>query len=281
MKKTIRRLGVFDSGVGGLTILKELINLPIPEFIYFADTAHLPYGEKSQETIQRLTLNAINFLRAQNVDAVVIACHTASANAGDYLKKQIPHLTLFDVVTPVINHAIQQSPHHRIGIMGTQATINTHIHAQLIHAQNPQAIVTEQASPLLVPLIEQGLTNLPALTSALKTYLSPFVTNNCDALILGCTHYELLKEHITPFFKKDNHEIQLISAAETTPNYLRPFTEPAITSSPRITYFVSGETKLFEEKTKKLLGWTIHAESLNEPSFIRFNASSRTPLTNL
>src|SRR5579859_2333502 len=108
-KKSIKRLGVFDSGVGGLSVLQDIVNLPIPEIIYFADTANLPYGEKSREQIQDLTMSAVTLLLSHQVDAVVIACHTASANAYDIVRKQFPYLPLFDVVNPVVKHALQMT----------------------------------------------------------------------------------------------------------------------------------------------------------------------------
>ena len=249
----IQKLGVFDSGIGGLSVLKELVKLPIPEFVYFADTAHLPYGEKTQEHIQQLTYNAISLLRSYGVDAVVIACHTASANAYDYAKAAFPDLPIFDVVTPAVQQALQVTKNNRIGIIGTQATIYSGLHHNKIMVQRPEATVIAQACPQFVPLIEGGLKDKNGLQQALTAYLDPMRQYNVDTLLIGCTHYELIIDHISQYL---SDSIQLISI----PPLMREQVQVSNLLSkaqPSIEYLVSGDIDQFINNASNIARWSM------------------------
>lgn len=249
-----KKIGVFDSGVGGLSILQALRALPVQEFVYCADTAHLPYGEKSPEQIKHLTQRAVAFLYAHNIDALVIACHTASANAYDAVQTTYPTLPIIDVLTPVVHAATRNATHSTIGIIGTQATIASKLHEKKIHIKLPHARVINQACPLLVPLIEKGHTNTPELQNALGTYLNPLIKADIDSLIIGCTHYELIKPLIQEIV---GPRVSLLSAATHTPAYVQPLLESTYVGIPKISYFASGDPLAFAQAAHTLLNLNI------------------------
>ena len=206
----LKKLGVFDSGIGGLSVLKELVTLPIPEFVYFADTKNLPYGEKSPEQIKEFTNDAVRFLyEQQQVDAVVLACHTASAIALEHVQNNFPNLPIFGVVDPVVSAAVAATKNHTIGIIGTPATVASGIHKAKILQLSPNMQVIAQACPKLVPLIEDGKQQTQLLKAAIREYVSPLQDAGIDTLIIGCTHYELIKDEIREIAGDD---LKLISA---------------------------------------------------------------------
>ncbi len=252
-------MGVFDSGVGGLTVLQELIKLPIPRFLYFADTANLPYGEKSREQIEQLTLQAVSFLVASGADAIVLACHTASANAYDFVRAHFPNLPLFDVVNPVVLHALEKTVNNRIGIIGTQATIKSAIHQAKIVSHTPHAVVINQACPKFVPLIEARLTNQKALHQAIDEYLTPVIQQDIDTLIIGCTHYEIIKEEVQ---HKVGHDINIISVPSLMVEQLLLQTDLSICDNPSVRYHITGSIDQFQQNAATLLDWNISDDQL-------------------
>ncbi len=188
-------IGVFDSGLGGLTVLKSLQNLlPNENYIYFGDTAHVPYGNKSSKMVIKYSQNIVNYFEKFQVKAIVIACNTASSVAYKLLQKtnKIP---LFDVVTPCIKSASLISKSNKIGIIGTTSTINSKAYSK--NFQNDKKFsIYEIACPLFVPLIEEGWSDTLIAKEIAKQYLNKFSTNIIDTLILGCTHYPIMKNTI-------------------------------------------------------------------------------------
>lgn len=254
MKKTITRLGIFDSGVGGLSVLQELRDLPIPEIIYVADTANLPYGEKTPEQIITFTHRIINYFVHCNVDAVVIACHTASAIAAAQMRALFPHLLIFDVVEPVVQAAVATSK-NKIGIIATPATIKSQIHRNKILSRNKLLDVVPQACPRLVPLIESGRANHQELRLALAEYLEPLQQQGCDTLIIGCTHYELIKDTISTLAP----DMTLISAPGYIRQQLKNLLGPASAITPKISYQVTGDVEQFRSNAQSLMGWKLES----------------------
>ncbi len=187
-------IGVFDSGIGGLTVLKSLAqNFPFAKFTYLGDTARLPYGSKSPETIRKYSEQIMNFLSAQKVDAIVIACNSASSQVSEKKWNDIP---VFNVIDPGVRQALSVSENLRIGVLGTRATINSQSYqARLLNLQN-NCVVFAQACPLFVPLAEEGWIEDPLTNLVVHRYLSPLLSQQIDTLILGCTHYPLLKNSI-------------------------------------------------------------------------------------
>tara|TARA_Y100000310_G_C20510718_1_gene728700 strand:- start:134 stop:988 length:855 start_codon:yes stop_codon:yes gene_type:complete len=195
-----RPIGIFDSGIGGLTVVKELMRqLPQESIVYFGDTARLPYGSKSIEVIQRFSVEILNFLLAQDVKAIVIACNTASAAALDLLKSLSP-VPVYGVIKAGVNATLKKTQNKRVGVIGTKTTIQTSTHKKIFYSQDPEIQVFSQSCPLFVPLIEEGWINSPITDQVIEKYLSPLKAKKIDTLILGCTHYPLLKERIGCFF---------------------------------------------------------------------------------
>ncbi|MFA6553510.1 MAG: glutamate racemase [Patescibacteria group bacterium] len=190
-------IGVFDSGIGGLTVIKELERqLPIEQVLYFGDTARTPYGNKSPDTIVRYALQDADFLAQKNADCIIIACNTASAVAADQVADAFPELPVFEVITPAVQAAIAATSSGRIGVIGTRATITSNIYVKKISSADPGLTVIGQACPLFVPLAEEGWLDTPETLMIAKHYLQPVLNQHVDTLILGCTHYPLLKNLI-------------------------------------------------------------------------------------
>ena len=189
-------VGVFDSGVGGLTVAREIIrNLPNERIVYFGDTARVPYGSKSKDTIIRFSRQIIRFLRTQNVKAIVIACNTASALALDEVEKELD-IPILGVLKPGAKVAAQTTKNGKIGVIGTESTINSGMYKKFICEQNPDIRVYGKACPLFVPLVEEGWLRDPVTEEVARRYLSELLQEGVDSLILGCTHFPLLRSLI-------------------------------------------------------------------------------------
>ena len=187
-------IGVFDSGIGGLTVLKVLaLEFPAHDFIYLGDTARLPYGTKSAATIRKYSEQIIENLIHQKVDAIVIACNSASSQVPEKSWNGIP---VFNVIGPGSRLAVQKTISKRIGVLGTRATIASDIYAHRIQNLMPEAQVFSQSCPLFVPLVEEAWIEDPISNLIVYRYLQPLLQNNIDTLVLGCTHYPLLKSAI-------------------------------------------------------------------------------------
>ncbi len=186
-------IGVFDSGVGGLTVAREIMrNLPNEKIVYFGDTARVPYGSKSKETVLRYSRQIVRFLQTQNVKAIVIACNTASAMALDEIQKEI-NIPIIGVVEPGAKVAAGTTKNKRVGVIGTTATVGSHIYRELIQKYDSEIEVIEKATPLLCPLVEEGWLKDTVTDMVLKRYLEELLEQNIDSLIMGCTHYPLLR----------------------------------------------------------------------------------------
>jgi glutamate racemase len=204
-------IGVFDSGVGGLTVVAALRHLlPHEEILYFGDTARVPYGGKSTETITRYSQEIVDLLLQRGCKLIVVACNTASALAVPTLKN-VYKIPLQGVIEPGAAAAVKATHSGKIGIIGTKATIKSHAYHQAIHALNTTLTIFSQACPLLVPLIEEGWIEDSITDSILHRYLDPMLSQGIDTLVLGCTHYPLLKQRIATIV---GHDITLVDSAE-------------------------------------------------------------------
>lgn len=186
-------IGVFDSGVGGLTVVREILrNLPNEKIIYFGDTARVPYGNKSKETVIRYSRQIAAFLTQKNVKAIVVACNTASALALDTVRESVP-VPMIGVVVPGAAAAVKETRNHRIGVIGTTGTVSSGLYEKYIRELDPQAQVFTKACPLFVNLVEEGMIDDPVTITMIHRYLDELVLeHDIDTLILGCTHYPLL-----------------------------------------------------------------------------------------
>jgi glutamate racemase len=187
-----RPIGVFDSGLGGLTAVREIFRqLPHESVIYFGDTARLPYGNKSRETVTRFSLEITSFLVRRNVKCVVVACNTASSHALDALQARW-EVPVIGVIEPAARAAVEVSPHGRIGVVGTLATVGSQAYAQELAKLAPAVALLQRACPLFVPLVEEGWLDHPVTRMVADEYLAELKEANLESLILGCTHYPLL-----------------------------------------------------------------------------------------
>ncbi len=186
-------IGVFDSGVGGLTVAREIMRqIPNEKIIYFGDTARVPYGSKSQETVTRFSEQIVRFLRTFQVKTIVVACNTASAYALDTLEKDID-IPIIGVVKPGAKVAAEATRNGRIGVIATEATIGSRIYSKYIQQLNKDVTIYGKACPLFVPLVEEGLLQDPVTDEIARRYLTELIDIDIDTLILGCTHYPLIR----------------------------------------------------------------------------------------
>jgi len=188
-----RPIGAFDSGVGGLTVVKAMRELlPAEDILYLGDTARVPYGNKSPETIIRYSREIMTYLRANDVKAVVVACNTASAHALSILQKEAD-IPVIGVIVPGVEAALAATRNKRIGIIGTQGTIQSAAYQTLLQRWEPDVTITAVATPLLVSLVEEDWLSHPATQLILEEYLAPMKAAQVDTVVLACTHYPLLK----------------------------------------------------------------------------------------
>lgn len=206
-------IGIFDSGIGGLTVVRALrALLPDAPLLYFGDTARTPYGNKGPATIRRFALEDAAFLRRNGATVFVIACNTMSAVAVEAIRKQYPDVPLFDVITPAVAAAVIGKP-KRVGVIGTRATIGSSVYEQRLQQALPGLDVVVQPCPLLVPLVEEGALDTQETRRITRRYLAPVKQRGPQALILGCTHYPFLKDIIR---QKMGGRVRIIDSAEVT-----------------------------------------------------------------
>lgn len=256
-------IGVFDSGIGGLSVVRALMNaLPDEDIIYLGDTARTPYGNKSRDTVIRYTLNNIEFLIRHGADAVVIACNTASSFAFEAVRSKY-RIPLFEVIGPGARLAVQHSKKLRIGVIGTRATISSGIYEKKIKEIQDSALVVMVPCPLLVPLVEEGWLNRPETAMIVRKYLAPLKTRQIDTLILGCTHYPVLRKLIQ---RKIGARVTLVDSAEAiamqVQGQLRSYHGercPASSSKGRCSIYVTDTADQFQKTARLILRkpWTI------------------------
>lgn len=256
-------IGIFDSGLGGLTVAQAIMaQLPGYDIIYFGDTARTPYGTKSPETVIRYARQNTDFLLSRGAKIIVIACNTASSVATAALGQQYD-IPIFEVVTPAVELSLDISHKFIIGVIGTRATINSGIYERKIKERLPEAKVYSTACPLLVPLVEEGWMKKPETRMIIKKYLHPLKVKQIDTLILGCTHYPLLKQSIQ---NKIGRRVTIIDSSEAIAEKIKHF----ITDHPEMNtilpknsnhrFFVSDVTRQFEITAKAVLNKNIMLE---------------------
>jgi len=258
-------IGIFDSGVGGLTVVRSIMSyLPGYDITYFGDTARTPYGTKSADTVARYAIENIEFLISKGAKIIIVACNTASSIATEYVngKYDVP---IFEVITPAVEMATAVSKQSAIGIIGTRATIRSGIYKKKISGINPDAKVYSEPCPLLVPLVEEGWLKKPETAMIVKKYLHPLKTRQIDTLILGCTHYPMLKDVIQ---RKVGGRVNIIDSSLAVADKVKSFLEdkPEIDASlskngiSRI--FVSDVTDQFEQAARYILNRKVLLEHI-------------------
>ena len=252
-------IGVFDSGIGGLTVVKALIEeMPAESIVYFGDTARVPYGTKSKSTIVKFSLENVEFLLRYGVKCIVIACNTSSSWALPTLRKYFK-VPIVGVIRPGALAAVRQTKNKRVGVIGTNATINSRAYEMAIHRIDPTIKVFSQSCPLFVPLVEEGWLNGPICQQVAQKYLEPMKKQHIDTLILGCTHYPLLASTIQHVL---GPSVTLVDSAKQTTTEVRGVLmgTDALTEArghARYRFFVTDEPTHFSRVGHRFLGQLI------------------------
>ena len=257
-------IGIFDSGIGGLTVANAIFKkLPKENLIYFGDTAHLPYGDKSESLIKSFSIQIANFLIAEKqCKAIVIACNTASAVAYEYLRdKHKGAIPILNVIDPIIEAIVKDETIKKVGLIATQTTINSGVYQEKLQRRKPDIKVEVMATPLLVPMIEEGYANDNISHAVIENYLKNNKFKDIDALILGCTHYILIKDEINEYF---NRKVKLFDSTDILANKLERILDKEELLSKKKTkenhFYVSDLTKGFQKSASRFFGDEINLE---------------------
>ncbi|MBU6388671.1 glutamate racemase [Patescibacteria group bacterium] len=265
MNSKKKRIGVFDSGFGGLHVLRSIVAaLPEYEYVYLGDTARAPYGDRPQKTIHTYTKQAVDFLFAKNCGIVVIACNTASSEALRTIQQEYGAAKkVLGVLIPAAEEAVAKTKSRRVGVIATTGTVASEKFVRELAKLDADVEVFQRACPLLVPLVEAGEQNSPEMAMLLKRYLAPLLRKHIDTLILGCTHYGILERKIRAVIGPD---IAIVSEAKVVPGKLkRYFTrhgeiENVLSKRSSVRFYSTDHTDKFKLLGSKLFGRPIHVE---------------------
>ncbi|RMG65417.1 MAG: glutamate racemase [Calditrichaeota bacterium] len=263
-------VGVFDSGIGGLTVVRQLMRLlPGEDIIYFGDTARIPYGTKSDDTVKRFALEDSFFLLDQGVKAVVVACNTASAIAIQVLRRFLP-VPVVGVIEPGVQGALRETRNGRVGVIGTATTIRSGAYRRLLLAARPDLQVVSQPCPLFVPLVEEGWIEDEATYLIARRYLQPLLENRVDTVILGCTHYPLLRPVLG---KVLGPGVRLVDSGVEAAHHLKQvLAEAGLLNTRRRgehRFYLSDFPYKFQEIGERFLERTLpHVETVNFEAFL-------------
>lgn len=258
-----KSIGVFDSGFGGLSILRHIAReLPEYGYVYLGDTARTPYGTRSQEVLYEFTRQAVDFLFYHNCELIILACNTASSVAlrkiqQEYLPKYYPHKRVLGVIIPTAEMAIEITKNNKIGVIATESTVASDAFKPELVKINPLTKVFQQACPLLVPIVESGEQNSEIADIALRKYLNPLIKKKIDTLILGCTHYGILESKIK---KIAGRNIKVISEGKIVAKKLKQYLqrhseiERKLTKNHKIVFYTTDTTSRFKKLGSKFFG---------------------------
>jgi len=225
-------IGIFDSGVGGLTVVKEIFKyLPKYQIIYFGDTARLPYGTKGADFVKKYSKKITKWLINKKAKIIIVACNTSSAWASDALKKEFKNTPVFEMINPAITEALATTKNKKIGIIGTPGTIKSDVYQKKLLKADKSLQIFSQACPLLVPLVEEGLLDDNVTIEIIKRYINPLKEKGIDTLVLGCTHYPLLKSVIENTIDSG---IKVINPAESLAKEVKQYLDKNILISKKI-----------------------------------------------
>lgn len=251
--KATQPIGIFDSGIGGLTVANAIAKaLPKEQLIYFGDTAHLPYGDKSPDSIKYYSIRIAQFLLQQNCKMIVIACNTASALAYETVKDFVGNkVPVIDVVEPVVDELVKNKKLKHVGVIATKGTIKSDIYTKKIHHKTKSLSVSSQATPLLASMIEEGFFNNKISRTIIFDYLSRPKLKKIDSLVLACTHYPLIRKEVEEFYKG---KIKIYDNAEVVAKKVSAVLKASKLASPvknnKHHFYVSDYTKSFEESSR-------------------------------
>ena len=257
-------VGVFDSGVGGLTVAREIMRqLPCENIVYFGDTARVPYGSKSKNNIIRFSEQIIRFLKTKGVKAIVIACNTASALALEAVQEGTD-IPILGVIAPGARAAVQATENGIIGVAGTEATIQSEMYTRVIRKMDPGAVVIGKPCPLFVPLVEEGFAKHRITEEVIDIYLADMKKTDIDTMILGCTHYPLLRSRIKAYFGEKVHIVN--PAYETAMDLKKVLAERGIENlsgkAASYEFYVSDAAEKFTRFANGILSYDVAATRL-------------------
>ncbi len=265
--KASHPIGVFDSGIGGLTVAKAINELlPNENIIYFGDTAHMPYGEKSPHAIKSYSEKIAGFLIEQPCKLVVIACNSASATAFKQVQNSLPDKNfVINVIDPVVEHLVSDGNYSKIGLIGTKRTVSSAVYKKKFEKANPDIRLKSLATPLLAPMIEEGFFNNKISRTVVHSYLSNPHLSDIESIILACTHYPLIINEISSFYKG---KVTIINSAEIVSQAVKQFLETHDLlnkgkKAPKHQFYVSDYTSSFEETAKIFFGGKIKLKENN------------------
>lgn len=256
-------IGIFDSGIGGLTVAQAVKReLPNEQIVYFGDTAHLPYGDKSTAAIQAYCIKITQLLLVKGCKLILIACNSASAAGFNLVKEYVgKSAKVLNVIDPVVDYLRELYPGKRVGLIGTKQTVNSQVYQQKVEALGLGITLQSLSTPLLVPMIEEGFFNGEISEKIIGKYLNDPWLENLEAIILGCTHYPLIKQAILEFY---GPEVEVIDSSEIVARALKAFLgfhNLYNRNSAKVDHFmVSDYTESFEESTRLFFGKSIHLE---------------------
>ena len=255
-------IGIFDSGIGGLTVAYAIRQmLPQESMIYFGDTAHLPYGDKSEAAIQAYSIKIAEVLLKKGCKVIVIACNSASSAAYELLKEYVnKEAKVINVIDPMVEWVAQNLPGKNVGLIGTKRTVNSNIYSRKVKETSKGITLHSVATPLLAPMIEEGYFNNKISHNIIEEYLRDPLLSQIDALILACTHYPLIRKEIEDFYQG---KIQILDSAEVVAKALKDYLQEENllkTSSPTHSFMVSDYTDSFEAATRIFFREVVHLE---------------------
>ncbi len=258
-------IGVFDSGIGGMTVVKAIMDeLPNESIVYFGDLAHLPYGSKSAKAIKEFSISNIRFLIEKNVKMIVVACNTASSIALDEIK-QYTDLPVIGVIVPGAECAVQNSKSFHIGVIGTSRTVLSGAYEEAIKDLKPQSSIYQKATPLLVPLIEENWLDREATRLVIREYIEYFKNGRAvDTLVLGCTHYPLIKKVI----EEEMPGVKIVDSAHSTALKVKEILQAekigADNSQTKYEFYVNDITESFKELAYRIIGQRVSIVNVSE-----------------
>lgn len=273
--KSNQPIGIFDSGIGGLTVAKAVKEvLPNESIMYFGDTAHLPYGDKSAAAIQAYSVRIADFLLKKNCKVILIACNSASSAAYDLVVEFVgKKARVFDVINPTVDFIRENHENDRVGLIGTKQTVLSGVYSKKIGELRQNIELVSLSAPMLVPMIEEGVYSDDISESIIRKYLNDDSLVGINSLILGCTHYPIIKSQIAHFYEKTDGDVEVIDSAETVAKALKAYLEShqltAKSKAKEDEFYVSDFTPAFESITKLFFGEKVHLERL--PIWDEFN----------
>ncbi|UOQ52425.1 glutamate racemase [Hymenobacter cellulosivorans] len=260
-----RPIGVFDSGIGGLTVARAVNRvLPHEQLVYFGDTAHLPYGDKSTAAIQAYSVKICDLLLRQHCKVILIACNSASAAAYELVREYVgSKARVLNVIDPIVAHVGATYAERTVGLIGTKQTVNSNVYKKKIDDLDRGVELRSLATPLLAPMVEEGFFNNTISENIISSYLAQPVLDDIEALVLACTHYPLIQDQIKAYYKGD---VAVLDASDVVASHVKEYLEQnglaakAQKTPPRHQFYVSDFTRSFEESTRIFFGQEVHLE---------------------